>query len=595
MMLTHTPSFFHRSLTAGQGRWGDFGLAGGRQAVYNFPALNAIVPFSNANRGFKTSGSASSSPSEKGGGLLPPLDEHDRSLIAQLLSHFKQTAEVRQYIKYYGTVVGHRFAVVKVSGDVVSGDQGLADAETERVASALAFLRRIGLVPIVVHGAGLFTGRNSEAPEVAEAMGKGRELGARGILDVAHSYLAQANASLVEALRREGVAAIPLPSGVFKASQREDVEGTLAGVVGKIRSINLDVLTSAVNAGCVPIVAASCTDSSGRLLTFPTHEAALAVTERVQPLKVIWLRPEGGLRTREGTVVRSVDLCRDAPHLVPGLEPPELHADHSAEEFDSGSSAVSDEEEAAVARAVRAEVVQESLDLTEPDAAALVELSEFHARLRTPSATVSVTAPEHLAQELFTHRGAGTLVTRGERILSHSNLATLDVPRLNALISAAFGAPLPEGYLETLQAAGRIDRIYLSEGYRGAAVVLHAPAGISSDINYLDKFAVDPSSQGDKLGEVLWHAMTQREHKLYWRSRSHNRVNPWYYEQSHGCFKEETEGWTVFWRNLERGEVMGAVEHAISAPPTFPRKVKGREGEKDADADVSPIQQPQLK
>ena len=74
--------------------------------------------------------------------MLPPLDEHDRSLIAQLLSHFKQTAEVRQYMKYYGTVVGHRFAVVKVSGDVVSGDAGLADAETERVASSLAFLRR---------------------------------------------------------------------------------------------------------------------------------------------------------------------------------------------------------------------------------------------------------------------------------------------------------------------------------------------------------------------------------------------------------------------------------------------------------------------
>jgi len=342
------------------------------------------------------------------------------------------------------------------------------------------------------------------------------------------------------------------------------------------------------------------------MLTFPTHEAAMAITAEVQPLKVIWLRPEGGLRTREGAIVRTVDLCRDAPHLVAGLEPPELQADFSAEEFDSGSSAQSDEEEASIAAAVRAEVVGETLDLCDSDARSLVELAEFHSKLKTPSATVSVTAPEHLAQELFTHKGAGTLITRGERIISHSNLLTLDVPRLNALISAAFGAPLPEGYLEGMAAAGRIDRIYLSEGYRGAAVVLHAPpeivAGTSAaaqaagPINYLDKFAVDPSAQGDKLGEVLWRAMTQREHKLYWRSRSSNRVNPWYYEQSHGCYKEEVAGWTVFWRNLAEEEVMGAVRCALAVPPTFPHRTPlDRLEDSTVSEKTGPAQQPQLK
>jgi acetylglutamate synthase len=340
------------------------------------------------------------------------------------------------------------------------------------------------------------------------------------------------------------------------------------------------------------------------MLTFPTQEAALAIAGEVQPLKVIWLRPEGGLRTRgTGEVVRSIDLCRDAPHLVRGLEPPELQADFSAEEFDSGSSAVSDEEEASIAAAVRAEVVREALDLTEGDARSLVELADFHSVLKTPSATVSVTAPEHLAQELVTHKGAGTLITRGERIISHSNLLTLDVPRLNALISAAFGASLPEGYLEGLAANGRIDRIYVSEGYRGAAVVLHAPPEISLNtsasaqaagpINYLDKFAVDPSAQGDKLGEVLWRAMTQREHKLYWRSRSSNRVNPWYYEQSHGCYKENVAGWTVFWRNLAEEEVMGAIRCALAVPPTFPhRSLLPEPGLADK---AHPETQPQLK
>jgi len=522
------------------------------------------------------------------------LSPADRTLIAQLLSQFKQSAEVRQYMRYYGTVEGHRFAVVKVSGDVMPNA-----AETARVAEALAFLHRIGLVPIVVHGAGLFTGRQPEQVAAAQAAG----VGARHLVDAAYSYLAAANASLVEALGREGVDAVPLPSGVFRASRREDVEGALAGVVGRIRSVAKATLTNAVETGAVPIVAAACVDSTGRQLTFSTQEAALAIARAVQPLKVIWLRPEGGLRTVGGARVRSVDLCRDAPHLVSGLPQPELHADHSAEEFDSGSSAVSDEEEAAAAAAAKAEVVREELQLADADASALVELATFVDALKEPSATVSVTAPEHLAQELFTHKGAGTLITRGERIISHASLLTLDVPRLNALISAAFGAPLPEGYLEGLAASGRLDRIYLSEGYRGAAVVLHAPevdagGGVSNNndsgsVAYLDKFAVHPSAQGDKLGEVLWRAMTQREHKLFWRSRSANRVNPWYFEQAHGCIKSAPEvGWTVFWRNLSVREAHVAVAAALAAPPTFPQRAS-KVGV--ANEESSPPQVPQLK
>ena len=36
------------------------------------------------------------------------------------------------------------------------------------------------------------------------------------------------------------------------------------------------------------------------------------------------------------------------------------------------------------------------------------------------SSSVSITRPDELAKELFTHRGSGTLVRRGERIRCHS-------------------------------------------------------------------------------------------------------------------------------------------------------------------------------
>jgi acetylglutamate kinase len=517
--------------------------------------------------------------------LRETLSASDRSLVAQLLSHFKQTAEVRQYIRYYGNVVGHRFAVIKVSGD------GLRDEEDyTQVASALSFLLRIGLVPIVVHGAGLFSGRKSEAIATATAAGAGAE----ALVNIAYDHLTTSNAALVAALRREGVDAVPLTADVFRASRDDDAEGELAGAVGKIRAVSTEHITAAVRAGSVPIVSATATDAAGKHLTFSTQAATVALARVVQPLKVIWLRPEGGLRTGDNRVVGSVDLCRDAPHLVSGLPEPELHADASAEEFDCGSSAITDEEEAAAAAAAKAEICHEELHLCKADAASLVELASFHDVLKEPGATVSVTAPEHLAAELFTHRGEGTLIARGERVFSHASLLTLDVPRLNALIGAAFGAPLPEGYLEGLERAGRLDRVYISENYRAAAVVLHAP-DVGDGVHYLDKFAVDPSAQGDKLGEVLWRSMISRERRLFWRSRATNRVNTWYYEQSHGCVKAAAPvgglAWTIFWRHLSDREYERAVGWALSQPPTFPHS---KDVPDAAERGTHPAAQPQL-
>jgi bifunctional N-acetylglutamate synthase/kinase len=557
--------------------------------------------------------SSPSSPSK-------PSPPTERTLITQLLSRFKQTAEVRQYLKHYGRVDSDRFAVIKLSGDVLNSEE-----ETARVASSLAFLHRIGLVPIVVHGAGLFTGRRAApVPDSSSSA-----VSPQQVMEAAVEHMVTSNARLVEALRREGIDALPLVEGVFGADPDPDYEGELAGSVGRITAVDVEAITSAVGAGKIPVVAAmgspiadelealspaaSSSSSSFPLpapFTFPTHEAAIALAKMVQPLKVIWLRPEGGLRTAGGEVIRSVDLARDAPQLVGegggalagglfGLGSAASsgeHVDFSAEMLDSASSAT---EAAEAERAAKVEACVEELALSPADASSLVELASFHEVLREPGATVSVTTPEFLAEELFTHKGAGTLITRGERVYVHSSLETVDLPRLYALIGKAFAMPLPEGYIEGLFASGRLKRVYITEEYRGAAVVLHAegmtsaagaegaaagPASSSGGVSYLDKFAVDPSAQGDKLGEVLWKAMVQRERKLFWRSRTSNRVNPWYYEQSDGCYKASgtsrrdgapTGQWTVFWRNMGDDEVMKAVDIALALPATFPPRAYG--------------------
>lgn len=543
------------------------------------PAVSAVVAEPSTAACAATASASSSRASE-------------RRLITQLLGHFKQTAEVRQYMRYYGSVDSDRFAIIKVSGDVLHNE-----AEARRVASSLAFLHRIGLVPIVVHGAGLFTGRRSA--DVAAASSTGNPLAA---MAAGSRYMRDANAALIKALAAEGVEAESLlpVDGVFTAERAEasgEGSGDHSGVpVGRITRVCLDRITAAIDAGRIPVVAALAhTDAAAAAaatgtpaapseLTFSTQDATIALARVVRPLKIIVLRPEGGLkRTDDGSPVRTVDV---APHVDPAPLRSALSAedaqclDHMAQLYREGLCAPAG---------------------TTGDASG--DLG---------GASVSVTSPEHLASELFTNKGAGTQVLAGEKILAldgdvfaaavhafaaASSSATdaapstgslsIDLERVSTLVAEAFGATLPSQYFASLlsaplgetQPAGpaapggrRLRRVYLSEGYRGVAIVTEE-AGLPG-VPYLDKFAVSPSAQGDKLGEVLWRRMVAHEGQLYWRSRSSNRVNPWYYEQSSGCFKAPAGDWTVFWRGINDLPVISqAIATALSLPPTFPKRV----------------------
>ena len=92
---------------------------------------------------------------------------------------------------------------------------------------------------------------------------------------------------------------------------------------------------------------------------------------------------------------------------------------------------------------------------------------------------VTVTSPLNLLRELFTVKGAGTLLRKGVRVLRVDSYEALDRARLEALITSSFGrAPLPAFFERPVK------RIYLEEQYRGCAILTESPWGA-----YLTKFA----------------------------------------------------------------------------------------------------------
>ncbi len=207
------------------------------------------------------------------------------------------------------------------------------------------------------------------------------------------------------------------------------------------------------------------------------------------------------------------------------------------------------------------------VDLTSEHEDVAAALSEPHRRLleraraiidAVPHAmTVAVTSPLELLRELFTVRGAGTLVRRGVEVAAHHELRAIDRERLSALVEAAFGRPLRADFW-----ARAVERIYVAGDYRGAAVVSPTAEG-----PYLSKLAVDAPARGEGIGRDLWRALCRDYPSFYWRARAGNPIASWYQEQCDGMVKRGA--WRVYWRGLEPARIPAAVAAAEAAPVDF--------------------------
>lgn len=152
----------------------------------------------------------------------------------------------------------------------------------------------------------------------------------------------------------------------------------------------------------------------------------------------------------------------------------------------------------------------------------------------------------------------------GHTVRSFDSLADVDPHKLRDLIHSAFGRELVPHYMNALHQ--RLARVYVAgwdQGqYHGCAIVTDEGIGVP----YLDKLAVSRDARGMGAGRVLWQAMRRDQRGLFWRSRSDNTLNDWYFRHAHGSLRVTPEwcagrfGYTAFWawgRENEDGRVIG--------------------------------------
>jgi bifunctional N-acetylglutamate synthase/kinase len=433
-----------------------------------------------------------------------------QDIIVRLLRNLGSRKEVEQYLKQYAAVEQQKFAVIKVGGAVL-------DEDLEALATSLVFLNQVGLYPIVIHGAGPQLDRALAEVGVASERMNGLRVTTPRVLEIARRVFLRENLRLVEALEEMGTRARPVTAGVFEASL---VDEARLGLVGQVSHVHLDAIASSIRAGHLPILACLGETPGGQIVNINADVAARELALATQPFKMIFLTGTGGLHDEHGRVISAINLVEDYDGLV-------------AQPW-----------------------LSDSVRLTLQEIRLLLEGLPS-------SSSVSITSPDHLAKELFTHTGSGTLVRRGERILRHDALDNIDRDRLRELLEACFGRKLDDRYFDKKS----FYRVYLADSYRATAIITRG-ADNAPPIPYLDKFAVTTQAQGAGIGGSLWARMKNENPQLFWRARNNNEVNPWYFQQAQGSYRNDR--WTVFWFGLESfDDIRACIDHALQLPASL--------------------------
>lgn len=424
-------------------------------------------------------------------------------IVQSLLHNLGGKAEVARYLREHGQ---GSYVLVKVGGGIIEDD-------LDELASALVFIHMVGMHPVVVHGAGPQLTRELDERGIVSDWIDGLRVTDDATLAAAQRVFQRVGARLADAIEKRGVSARPMPTGILRGSRNERAE---LGLVGRVDHVDADPIRRACESRQIPVLSPIASTPGGQLLNVNADEAARAIADAMRARKVIYLTPTGGILDERGQVIPAVDSAQDLGRMV----------------------------ERGVITGGMAKKLRE-ID-------ALLQTLDEHA-------SVSITRPERVAKELFTHLGSGTLVRRGSPIQKHTGIAGLDRFRVTDLLERSFERSLDPGFLDGVEDAD----VYLGGDYHALAIVRRRAAG-----SYLDKLAISERAQGMGLGGSLWQRVRDDHPSLYWRSRWKNRANHWYLPRADGM--RRTPEWIVFWAGIDdEADIRDAIDDALSYPRSF--------------------------
>lgn len=417
-------------------------------------------------------------------------------MIVQTLSSVGSKREVQQYLSLFTSVSSQRFAVIKVGGAILTD-------YLDELCSSLAFLYTVGLYPIIVHGAGPQLNTLLEKAGVEPQFEEGIRVTDAKTLRVARDLFLQENLNLVQKLEEKGVHAQPLTTGMFRA---EYLNKEKWGLVGKITGVNKQSIETAISNGYLPILTSMAETDDGQILNVNADVAAAELARALEPLKVVYLSEKGGLFDAVGQKISAINLDEEYDHLM------------SQSWVKYGTR-------------LKIKEIKDLLDTL-------------------PRATsVAIIHPGDLQKELFTDSGAGTLIRRGSKLLSASNLSDFkDLDALKTVLIRDREGPdamaTVDKYLEFL--GENNFKAYFDGPMNALAVVLPARDGRQATLATL---TITKSGWLTNVADNIFTALRKEHPQLVWTVKEDDENLGWFFDKADGSITRN--GDVMFWYGIE--------------------------------------------
>ncbi|KAF8218070.1 acetylglutamate kinase ARG6 [Mycena galopus ATCC 62051] len=469
---------------------------------------------------------------------IQSIAQTDRDTITRLLYSIGTKREVERHLRIFSSS-SHpsqpaKFAVIKIGGAVLD--------QIDELALSLSFLYRVGLYPVVLHGAGPQLNHIIEREGVVPDYIDGIRVTDAKTLQIARRVFLEENLKLVGALEKLGTRARPITSGVFTADYLDKEK---YGLVGKITRIDKRPLEASIRAGALPILTSLAESPDGQILNVNADIAAGELAKELEPLKIVFLNEKGGLF-----------------HGVTGEKLSVINLD---EEYD---------------QLMKEPWVKYGTKLK------LREFKELLDHLPR-SSSVAVISASMLQKELFTDSGAGTLIRRGYKLFKHDSIESLGADRFRQVIhdrdpEVLSGFQSVTGVLSDMKNTPYT--IYGDEPLDVVAVVSHPP----DETPVLTKLLASRAGVLNNVIDNVFSAIKKDHRRLFWTAQADDENRGWHFERADGSFTRA--GKSLFWygvqdvaeveRIVREFEEKGRIERVyLPVGPTSPPHRAAKPGE----------------
>jgi acetylglutamate kinase len=196
------------------------------------------------------------------------------------------------------------------------GGHAMTDAPLQAsFASDVVLMKHIGVRPVIVHGGGPQIAKTLERMGRQSTFIEGRRVTDDETMEVVEMVLGgKVNREIVELVQQAGGRAVGFTGsdGGLLRVQKKTINGQDLGRVGEVVSVDPSVVTAAIQADFIPVIAPIGVDADGKSYNINADEAAGALAGALNAEKLMLLTDVDGVLDGRGERISelSVDACR---------------------------------------------------------------------------------------------------------------------------------------------------------------------------------------------------------------------------------------------------------------------------------------------